>query len=204
MRAVRVRWKLAAGGAAVLAAAAAFLAWGPVGLGNGPLHVGGLEGGEDMSVAPHQAWWGLLIRVDAPDVTVIIDQVSFRGGAGYPGPRVRALWTDRDEACGGAWPWHGRGGLLRTCAVGGLARLTSRPIPDGATLTVPELGRVRYPGEAIVAQVAPPARDCWVVTSVVIRYHVGIRHYTATTRVSFDACLTQAEEDSADTALRES
>ena len=35
------------------------------------------------------------------------------------------------------------------------------------------------------------------MTSVVIHYHVGIRHYAATAPVTFAACLTGREVDTA-------
>jgi hypothetical protein len=39
------------------------------------------------------------------------------------------------------------------------------------------------------------------VLSLVVHYHVGIRHYTANTSEDFAACRTDREENAADTAI---
>ena len=130
MRAVRALWKQAAAAAVVLAAAGAFLAWGPVGLGSGPLRVALADAGQDMSFAPRQNW-GLFIMLDPRRAAAVIDQVTVRGGDGYPAPHVLGLWADRDETCAGTWPWQGSQSLRRSCARGGLTRLTGRRFPPG-------------------------------------------------------------------------
>ena len=43
-----------------------------------------------------------------------------------------------------------------------------------------------FPSAAEVS--APPPGDCWVMTEIVIRYHVGIRHYSATDPFGMYAC----------------
>jgi hypothetical protein len=68
---------------------AAFLLWGPIGLGNGPLQVGqpGGEGWADSAAAPVAL--ALPMSYAGRD-SMVIDGVDFVGGTSYPAPHVAA------------------------------------------------------------------------------------------------------------------
>jgi hypothetical protein len=52
------------------------------------------------------------------------------------------------------------------------------------------MGPIDYPGIGA----APPGRaGCWTVTAIVIHYHVGIRHYTATQAADLTACWNKSQ-----------
>jgi len=49
------------------------------------------------------------------------------------------------------------------------------------------------PGFPAAAEVGPPpSGSCWVLTKVVIRYHVGIRHYTVANPFELAVCAMDA------------
>ena len=88
------RW--IAGGAAILLAAAAFLIWGPPGLGsgsppgNGPLFIGSY--GIDSGPGDGREQIGIIIPIlSSSHSTIVIDGMQLIGGAGYPAPRFFAL-----------------------------------------------------------------------------------------------------------------
>jgi hypothetical protein len=119
--------------------------------------------------------------------------VKVVGGAGYSGPD---LLSDlgagvRDGQCGGTFPWEGPERLLSDCGIGGLHRLTGVQLPGD------------NPGVNMILKIGPPAGlgGCWVVTAIVVHYHVGIRHYMLISTGDFAACKTVAETHNADLAL---
>ncbi len=67
---------------------------------------------------------------------------------------------------------------------GNFAPCVRPPLVAAAGFTVePHLNTVpgSRDGPALVIEMAgPPATECVVVTAIVVHYHVGIRHYTAT------------------------
>jgi hypothetical protein len=162
-------------------AAGAFLAFGPVGLGPGPLVVASVSvnghvpaAGPAMIVIPAGA---------APGVPAVIDGVRIGASGKYGAPGVKRVAADTDPSCVGLWyPVAGPGGFLARCAPGGLSRLTGRLLPgraDGA----------RSAGLAV--EVGPPGKSgCWAVSRLTIRYHVGHRHYTQTDPESLSVCTT--------------
>lgn len=104
----------------------------------------------------------------------VIDAVQLVGNTRYPGPRLIALELLTSGKCGGAWPARsaGHGFVLAGC---------------GGTDDGPVIGHTFGPTPAVgfgypaAAELAPPkAGSCWVLTAVVVHYHVGIRHYVAT------------------------
>ena len=183
------RWIAAAVIAGV--AATAFLIWGPIGLGSGPVTVDGPSGGQILG--PQDQAWGMMVPVLAGNSAAVTDQVALVGGDGYLGPRVLSLQelATGSGDCGGTYPWAGPDGILSSCAIDGLHRLIGVPLPGN------------NPGVNMVIKIGPPAArsGCWVVTAIVVHYHVGIRHYTATGPADFAACKTAAEEHGADLAL---
>jgi hypothetical protein len=188
-RRVLGRWLAAAMIAGL--AAAAFVVWGPIGLGSGPLTVYGPSGGQILG--PRNQAWGMMVPVLAGESGAVIDQVTVAGGDGYRGPRVLSILevADRPGQCGGTFPWEGSQSILSTCAIGGLHRLIGIRLPGD------------NPGVIMVIKVGPPASgsSCWTVTAVAVHYHVGIRHYTVTSPGNFAACKTAAQEHNADLAL---
>jgi hypothetical protein len=172
-------------------AAVAFLVWGPIGLGSGPLVVYVPSGGQILGERDQA--WGMLVPVQAGNSGAVIDQVSVVGGDGYRGPRVLSIRevADRPGQCGGTFPWQGPRSILSSCAIGGLHRLIGIPLPAD------------NPGADMVIKVGPPGgpSGCWTAIEFVVHYHVGIRHYTVTSTGKFAACKTPAEEHSAGLAI---
>jgi hypothetical protein len=53
----------------------------------------------------------------------------------------------------------------------------------------------RFPAAAKVT--APHPRACWVMTKIVVHYHVGIRHYSASDPYQLAVCADAAQINSA-------
>jgi hypothetical protein len=180
----------------------AFLAWGPIGLGSGPLTVNFPSGGQQLnSTGNGQAdrSWGWFIPSQGESSGAVVDSVSIPRTRRYPGPRVLSLWfvNSRGGGCGGMWPWSGRNGL-RSCAQGTLRHLIGQSLPAHKQRGVLFL----------VVRIAPPSSPsgCWVAASIIVHYHVGIRHYTVTSNpgVPFIACKTSSEFAAANRAFGQS
>jgi hypothetical protein len=174
-----------------LLAIGAFLLWGPIGLGNGPL---------SAAVYATQGWpysgrgpVGFVIPIhNSGDAPAVIDGVNLIGGTRYPGPHVLRLEVLTSPSnCGSAWPARqaARGFALIGC--GGT---------DAGSLIGHAFGRTRphtfgFPAAAEVT--APRPGGCWVVTKVVVHYHVGIRHYSATDPYQLAVCASSHLVDAA-------
>jgi len=183
--------------AAALAAVGAFLAWGPVGVGPGPIGnaVSGMGFGDPVSRTQPTIF---LAPIDAGRSGAVIDSIVVLSDGSYPAPHVISIQGDRSQVCGGAWPLRGSQNFYRGCAGGGLVPLLGRAVPAKSRVDVPGLGPVTYPGISAAIKVAPPGRaGCWMATSIVIHYHVGIRHYTATHTISETACSSKAQLEAA-------
>ena len=184
-------WRTLLAAAALAAAVGAFLAWGPIGLGNGPLSVGG---GADYGPDPNLAPLAVLDPVDAGGTGAVIDSVALVGGS-YPVPRLTAIRAAPNTACAGALPIHGDESLLGSCfKPGNLHALLGRPIPkQSALIGLPAPG-LEEPGITMILEVTPPGpRGCWEITALVVHYHVGIRHYTQTAPKEVLVCRTEAK-----------
>ncbi len=165
-----------AGGAAILLAAAAFLIWGQLGggspPGNGPLFMGsyGLDGGPGDG----REQIGIIIPVlSSSHSTVLIDGIRLVGGAGYPAPRPFALRVIDYNQCAGAWPLRRtrHGLVLDGCSAYDLGPLVGHHVHWSGGEEQSEA----------VAEVSPPGpRSCWVLTALVVRYHVGGVRYRGT------------------------
>jgi len=88
--------RLVAAGATVVLAAAAFLVWGPPGLGrsspagNGPLFIGSY--GLDSGPAPGSERIGIVIPIlSSSHSIIVIDGIRLIGGAGYPAPPMSRI-----------------------------------------------------------------------------------------------------------------
>jgi hypothetical protein len=182
--------RLIACAAAIILVVGAFLQWGPIGLGNGPLalDMGALQGSTDPDLGPV----GFTIPLyNSSHSQAVIDELSLVGGTRYAWPRVLDLGVLTTSLCGGAWPARPSGhGFRMGCGGPYDGSLIGRPI--GFTFTRPT--PAGFPAAAEVA--GPPPGRCWVMTEVVIHYHVGIRHYTATDSYELTVC---AEDASAQT-----
>ena len=168
------RRRLAAALLLVLAAAS-ILAWGPIGLGNGPLSAAsnGTEGGPDPGRQPLAVFIPLSNAGHSPAVLQSIQLIG--DAAGYPGPQVFATRALAFAAphCFGAYPVKRiRPRLIvPVCSMTDLRPLSGASVPfsTGPHLLVEAMAEVR-----------PPARGgCWVLTTVVVHYRVGIRRYAA-------------------------
>jgi len=173
-----------------LLAIGAFLLWGPIGLGNGPL---------SAAVYATQGWAysgrgpvGLVIPIhNSGDALAVIDGVDLMGGTHYPGPHVIRLEVMTSGNCGSVWPARQtkRGFALVGC--GGT---------DAGPLIGHAFGRTNPDsfGFSAAAEVtAPRPGGCWVMTKVVVHYHVGIRHYSATDPFQLAVCANSGQVDAA-------
>src|SRR5579862_2396617 len=88
--------------AAGLLATGAFLLWGPIGLGNGPLSTG-LNYGAGWVHASGPV--GLPIPIyNSGDSSAVVDGLDLIGGTSYPGPHVLGLEVLTTDTCMGTWP----------------------------------------------------------------------------------------------------
>jgi hypothetical protein len=176
----------------VILVVGAFLVWGPIGLGNGPLNasVGGVVGGGGFGTGRV----GFIIPVrNSGRAATVIDGVDLIGGTEYAAPRLLALDVLTSARCGGMWPAQpvARGFVLSGCGGPNRGSLIGRPI--GHTR-----GLYQFPAAAEVA--TPEPGTCWVMTKIVVHYHVGIRHYSATDPYELAACSDHRLVDAAMTA----
>ncbi len=176
--------------AAGLLAAGAFLLWGPIGLGNGPLSTGlGYEEGAVHAGSPV----GLVIPIyNSGSSPAVVDGLDLIGGTSYPGPHVLGLEVLTSDTCMGTWPARQEAGgfVLVGC---GSARGAS-PLVGHAIGPTRPVSR-GFPAAAEIA--APRPGTCWVMTKVVVHYHVGIRHYSATEPSSIAVCADSAQVNAA-------
>jgi hypothetical protein len=176
----RRAWRIVGLVIVVLLLAGAFLQWGPIGLGNGPLAVQmeAVEGGG--SQGPATAF--ILPMYNSGHAVAVVEAVTLIGGTSFPGPRLLAVETVATAMCGGAWPARTQRHGFVMIGCGGNDR---RPLIGQG---VPYTGG-NSPGYPAAAEVASPGRDsCWVLTTVVVHYHVGIRHYAAADPYDLAVC----------------
>jgi len=178
------RWPRAAiGGAAlalaVIVAGVGFVAFGPIGMGPGPLSVGFVS---SAGVVPPDDSTMIVIPVGAAaSTTAVIDAVGIRGGGGYHAPREIRVVGITSQSCRGIWR-TGPGGFAARCAPDGTVPLLHRAVP-------------RHPAAATIdigIEVGPPgASGCWGVGRVSVHYHVGHRHYVNAAVESLSGCKSQ-------------
>jgi hypothetical protein len=166
----------------VLLGVGAFLARGPIGLGNGPLFFESfsISGWPDLHHVPVGLIVPIINRGRSPAVINGVTLVG--GGNGYPAPRLITVYAADNSGCAAVGPLAGPGSLaFGRCATGRLA-LRGLAIPPSRTVTDQVTGRqVAVPSLGLVAEAAPPAAGkCWTLRAMAIHYRVGIRHYTAT------------------------
>jgi hypothetical protein len=163
---------------AALLVIGAFLMWGPIGLGNGPLSAG--QGGVGLmtDAGPGPVAFGILLQ-NSGRCRPVIDTVTLIGGTSYAAPRELGLNVETQPQCynlGSARP-DGHSFVIAGC--GNL---------DGGPLIGHSVGPLSqgFFGAAEVA--APRPGACWVMTKIVIHYHVGFRHYAATDNYALVVC----------------
>jgi len=175
--------------AAGLLATGAFLLWGPIGLGNGPLSTGlGYGSGAVHPGGPV----GFVIPIyNSGDSSAVVDGLDLISGTSYPSPHVLGLEVLTAGACLGTWPARqaARGFVLAGCGGADAGSLIGHAV--GPTHPV-SLG---FPAAAEIA--APRPGTCWVMTKVVVHYHVGIRHYSATGPSGLAVCADSAQLNAA-------
>jgi hypothetical protein len=157
----------------------AFLEWGPIGLGNGPLYMGmsGAGFGKVSSRLPV----GIVTPImNSGSSALVIDRVQLLGNASYPAPHVLAVEAMSNTQCGYLFPVRttAAGFVLAGCGGRPLGRLYGRAV-----------GNLNSTNVFAAFKIEPPrAGACWLVTRIVTRYHVGIRHYVATNPYVLAAC----------------
>jgi hypothetical protein len=178
-------WRIAELVTAGLLLAGAFLLWGPIGLGSGPLSVEmAVTSGQ---VAPGRAALAFIVPMYNSGHTVaIVDGVTLVGGTRYPGPHLLRLAVVSSPNCLDAWPVRTTRAGFVMIGCGGTSR--SSLIGDGIPYIHPVSGG--YPAAAEVA--APVPGGCWVMTEVIVHYHVGIRHYTVSDAYQMAVCAQDA------------
>lgn len=185
----RRRWHWAAAGVALLAAAGAFLIWGPIGFGDGPLSLA--QGGSVGNLVSGRSLLAIFMPArNTGNGAATIDSVRLTGATGYPVPQVITLHLtgagpNGVGLCGGSWPVRATQPRLQVadgCPARDLGPLPGRSIGPSDTQI------------SVVAVVRPPVRGgCWAVSAVVVRYHVGIKHWTATSPAEFAACASTSQ-----------
>jgi len=175
-----------------LVAIGSFVTWGLVGIGSGPLSaaIGGMDAGVDSGRGPV----GFIIPIrNTGSSQAVVDGIDLIGGTSYPAPHVLKLEVVSSNGCGGIWP----------------ARQTGRgfmPAECGGTTTGALIGHAfgRTPAFGLPAAIevaAPPRGTCWVMTKIVVHYHVGIRHYSASDpNYQLVVCASSAQLQSAEDA----
>jgi hypothetical protein len=159
---------------AVLAGIGAVLAWGPVGLGNGPLSVPAMAASFGSIQGTSQPTAYVATLVNTGRSAAVVDGVTVTSASGYYPARILSVRVARASNYG----------CIDDGPASNLASCVRRPLVAAAGFAVgPHANTVSGSrgGAALVIEMAPPpATQCVVVSAIVLRYHVGIRHYTAT------------------------
>ena len=164
----------------VLPIIGAFLLWGPIGLGNGPLGVrwDGTVGWLDPGEKPAALVLPLFNSGGSP---AVVDSVELVGGTRYATPRLAHIEVVSETSC--AWPAQPDG---HGFALGGCHDARDQgPLRAAASGLTPRPSRGV---QAVAVAPAPRPGTCWVITKIVIHYHVGIRHYAATDIFTIAVC----------------
>jgi hypothetical protein len=178
---VKLRPGWLAASAVTLAAVSAFLAWGPIGLGNGPLWMPTASGGTYGWSEQRTVSVAFVLPIgNHGQSAAVIDNVEVMYRQGFkPSVLLKAL-TGRmtSYGCTALGAVSGPRSALAGCVQSDLRVVTGATIPAGAYLPS---GRSRKHEPALVLELAGPAhKQCWDITSIVVHYHVGIRHYAGT------------------------
>jgi hypothetical protein len=161
---------------AALLAVGAFLLFGPVGLGNGPLGVPAIDGRFGLSTAQPTVYVATLVNVGGS--TAVIDGVTVITARGYAPARVLGVRVAGHSSYGCVYA------LMQDVA--GCARPPFTAPAGFAVAPRANTAPGSRGGPALVIEMAaPPAARCVALTAIVLHYHVGIRQYTATVPQGF-------------------
>jgi hypothetical protein len=182
----RSRPRIVAATIAVLLAVVAFLLFGPIGLGNGPLGVPSMDGRIGLKTAQPTAYVATL--VNSGGSAAVLDGVTVTPATGYPPARILTIRVAGHSSYGCVYALTSS---LAGCARPPFASATGFAVGPHANTVAGNRG-----GPALVIEIAgPPAASCVALTAIVVRYHVGIRHYTATVPQGFVwACGVRARQ----------
>jgi hypothetical protein len=153
----------------------AFLQWGPVGFGNGPLVMG--DSGVITMSQPRPVSFADLTLISYPGSRrVTIDGITLVNRTSYPTPRLvstELVFADMTQCTFGQAAPAAQGFGVAGCGSSRyVAPLTGHPLP-----LQPSNGVMSY---AAGLEMSPPkSGGCWVLTDIVVHYHIGIRHYSA-------------------------
>jgi len=145
------------------------------------VQMGASEGWWDVGQAPAAFMLPIYNSGGRP---AVIDSVELLGSPRYPTPRLLHAEAVGATICAGAWPARpdGHGFTLVDCTdARDEGTLTGRRIAPND-----QPNSRGYPAAAIAA--APRPGACWVITKIVVHYHVGIRHYAATDPFELAVC----------------
>ena len=170
-----------AASATALAAVGALLAWGPIGLGNGPLWLPTASGGTyGWSQQRTGSAAYVLPLGNHGQSAAVIDSIGLTYRQGFTPPVVlKALIGHMTGyGCTALGAVSGSQPVMAGCVQPDLRVATGATIPAGTYLLS---GRSRKHQPALVLELGGPGpRQCWDITSIVVHYHVGIRHYSGT------------------------
>jgi hypothetical protein len=157
-------------------AVGAFLVWGPIGLGNSPLWLPNTSGGA-------WGWYDLRSQPVAYVLSIenhghgaaIIDGVVVTGSPLFAPLVLQHALIGRSAmwGCSSLGPFSGPG--LASCVQPLLRDTTSAVISGG---TSPVVGK--HDPTLVLELTGPRPGQCWDLTSVVVRYHIGVKHYVGT------------------------
>ncbi len=159
---------------AALVVVGAFLMWGPIGLGNGPLSVPAVSGQFGSVDATSQPTVYVASLVNAGRSAAVVDGVTVVSAHGYPAVYVMSVRVARASSFG----------CIDNGPVSGVAACARPPFLAAAGFAVGPRANtkpgIRHGPALVIEMAAPPATRCVAITAIVLHYHVGIRHYTAT------------------------
>jgi hypothetical protein len=174
-----------------LLAIGAFLLWGPIGLGNGPVSgaISGAQGSVDLGRGPV----GFVIPIqNSGAAPAVIDGLDIIGGTSYPRPHLLGLEVLTTGTCGGAWPARQ---AVRGFVLAGCGGTDAGPLIGHAFAPSPHRVFFGFPAAAEAA--APRPGTCWVLTKIVVHYHGGIRHYSSSGPFQLAVCANSRLVDAA-------
>ena len=132
----------------------------------------------------------------ATALQAVIDSVQLVGGTQYPAPHLLSLNLIGSGACGPAF--SAQLSAASGYAVSKCGTREDSPLVGGAI----GFTTAASFGYAAAARVSAPAHGtCVVMTKIVVRYHVGTRHYTATDPNGVALCWHHAPSSAVHTAV---
>jgi hypothetical protein len=161
----------------VVVALLVFFAFGPVGLGNGPLQAASANGG--WGPVPHgDAHAAIHVQLMDTGSPALLQGAAVLGASGYPRPRLLRVLLQPSDGCQSTL-----GPVVSAGCGGPEVPATGATVPGASG---PALDHSR--DKDLVLVLSLPLNNCAVVTAIVVHYRVGWRHFTSTTPERFVAC----------------